>query len=314
MRVMTAETIADKPRTDPTDSGLRSMTGQGIGRAHGELGSVTVELRSVNHRGLRFSTRMNELIGALEGRFEQLVRNELKRGSLQAQVRFVPAAGAVAGSINSPLVMAYAEELHRIRETLGSNDPIDLASLLQLPGAIDLGDRGGIEADEVWPLVNEATLIAIDNIDEMRAAEGATMAAVLRDELRSIAGHRDLIAGLAPSVVQQYRDRIESRVQRFIEGRGIEVTQLDLLREVQLFADRADISEELTRLASHLTMFEETMTNTEAAGRKLDFIIQEMFRETNTIGSKAGDARIAASVVEIKCSIERMRELVQNIE
>jgi uncharacterized protein (TIGR00255 family) len=175
-------------------------------------------------------------------------------------------------------------------------------------------DGGGIEADEVWPLVNEATLIAIDNIDQMRAAEGATMAAVLRDELRSIAGHRDLIAGLAPNVVQQYRDRIESRVQRFIEGRGIEVTQLDLLREVQLFADRADISEELTRLASHLTMFEETMTNTEAAGRKLDFIIQEMFRETNTIGSKAGDARIAASVVEIKCSIERMRELVQNIE
>lgn len=313
MAEMKAETM---PPTGmpPTAVVVRSMTGQGVGRAEGELGSIAVELRSVNHRGLRFSIRLGDLLGPLEGRFEQLIRGELKRGSIQASARFIPAAGAVSGSINAPLVLAYANELHRIRESLMTNDPINLASLLQIPGAIDLGDRGGLDPDEIWPLLRKATLVAVENLDAMRATEGATMAAVLRDEARTIDTHREQIGQLAPTVVEQYRDRLETKVRRFLETRGLEIGPIDLLREVQVYADRSDISEELTRLASHLKMFEAALVDTDAAGRKLDFIIQELFRETNTIGSKAADAKIAASVVEIKCAIERMRELVQNIE
>lgn len=140
------------------------------------------------------------------------------------------------------------------------------------------------------------------------------MATQLRLDAALISEHLSNISELAPSVVTQHRERLEGRINKLLEQRGLEVTQLDLLREVQLFADRCDISEEITRLSSHLQMFSDTLGGSDASGRKLDFIIQEMFRETNTIGSKASDAQIAALVVEIKCGLERMRELVQNLE
>ena len=316
------DTTADDPPAateypgvgEASEPAARSMTGQGTGRAAGEIGSVAVEIRSVNHRGLRINLRMGDRLTALEGRLEQLIRGELNRGSLQVNVSLVPAARSLAAPINSQLVLAYAQELHRLRESLMSDDPIDLAALLQLPGAIDTSDSGSADPETVWPLLRRAALAAIENLDQMRAVEGAAMVDAIRADCESIEQQRVRILEWAPAVVEQYRERLEARVSQFLQGRGIDFGPLDLLREVQIFADRCDISEELTRLASHLRMFAETLITGEAGGRKLDFIIQEMFRETNTIGSKSADARIAAAVVEIKCAIERMRELVQNIE
>lgn len=307
-----AESIAVRDASEALAT--RSMTGHGVGRASGELGTITVELRSVNHRGLRLSLRMGDRLSALEGRLETLIRGELTRGSIQVSVAFVPTAGSVTAAINLPLVTAYAKELHRLRDSLMSDDPIDLAVLLQLPGAIDSTNEQTATPEICWPLLRRAALAAIENLDQMRAAEGAAMVEVIQRECGLIEQHRVQILELAPLVVEQYRDRLETRVSQFLQGRGVDVGPLELLREVQIFADRCDISEELTRLASHLRLFGETLIDGEAGGRKLDFITQEMFREANTIGSKAADARIAASVVEIKCAIERMRELVQNIE
>jgi len=302
------------PPEVPIDSAVRSMTGQGTGCVESELGSLTVELRSVNQRGLRVSPRMGELLAPLEIRFEQLIRSQLKRGALQASVRFSPSAAVLPTMINSEVVIAYVTQLRQIRTTIGLQDPLDLTGLLQLPGAIGGTEGATIDPETVWPLLQEATALALQNLDAMRAVEGAAMAVQLRLDAASIAESLQQIGELAPRVVIQYRERLEGRITRFLEQRGLEVPPLDLLREVQLYADRCDISEEITRLSSHLQLFADTLSGADASGRKLDFIIQEMFRETNTIGSKASDAQIAALVVEIKCALERMRELVQNLE
>jgi uncharacterized protein (TIGR00255 family) len=151
----------------------------------------------------------------------------------------------------------------------------------------------------------------------MRAIEGRRMAETLTEECRQVRVRLDLIADLAPRAVDVYRNRLQGKIERTLEDHGIHVQTVDLLREVQLYADRVDTSEEIVRLGSHLEMFTSVLQGgdqPEPTGRKLDFILQEMFRETNTIGSKASDSAISGHVVEIKCAIERMRELVQNLE
>lgn len=295
-------------------SSVRSMTGQGAGSVQDEIGTVSVELRSVNQRGFRLLAKMSDALSSMEGQFEQLVRAQVKRGSIQASARYAPSNAVPPGSINSAAVVAYATQLHNIRDSLMISDPIDLVGLLQLPGVITDGKGGAVDPEALWVLLHEATLVALNGLDAMRADEGTAMADQLHTDAGLISGYLERIAALAPRVIDQYRDRLEGRIKRLLEERGLDVATVDILREVQLFADRSDISEEVTRLSSHLRMFGDVLAGDDASGRKLDFIIQEMFRETNTIGSKAGDAEIGAMVVEIKCAIERMRELVQNLE
>ena len=304
--------ILTQPMT--TRSSVRSMTGQGAGSVQDEIGTVSVELRSVNQRGIRLLTKVSDALSSMEGQFEQLIRAQVKRGSIQASARYAPSNAVPPGSINGSAVVAYATQLHHIRDSLMISDPIDLAGLLQLPGVITYGEGASADPEALWVMLREATLIALNGLDAMRADEGEAMAEQLRADAGVISGYLERIAALAPRVVDQYRDRLEGRVNRFLQERGLEVAAVDILREVQLFADRSDISEEITRLSSHLRMFGDALGGGDASGRKLDFIIQEMFRETNTIGSKAGDAEIGSMVVEIKCAIERMRELVQNLE
>ena len=207
------------------------------------------------------------------------------------------------------------------RNAVGSDAPIDLTSLITLPGVINSAKQDRRDDKKLWAFVEQVVTAAIDNLNEMRSAEGANMAESLEADCQQIKIHLDRISELAPRSVQAYQDRLESKIKRVLAEREISAEPADLLREVQIYADRADISEEITRLGSHLTMFKDVLNGTandtgqrEPTGRKLDFIIQELFRETNTIGSKAADAEVSANVVEIKCAIERMRELVQNLE
>jgi len=290
------------------------MTGQGLGRSEGEIGAITVEIRSVNQRGLKISPRLSDALSPLETRFEQWVRSRIQRGTVHANAMFSPSAMAAQGEINIAAVSAYAMQLRRIQETIGGDFSIDLTGLLQLPGSVVSGSPRAWDLEILWLLLVEATDQAIDAIDAMRLAEGEAMAVQLRLESTSIQENLDAIAMLAPRVVESYRQRLESKIRRVMDEHGLEFSASDLLRDVQLYADRSDISEEITRLGSHLNMFSQTLRGSEASGRKLDFIVQEMLRETNTIGSKASDAEISTRVVDIKCALERMRELVQNIQ
>ena len=289
------------------------MTGQGVGRSQCELGAIAVELRSVNQRGLKISPRLSDVLTPLESRFEQWIRSRIQRGSVHASASFSPSAIAPLGEINVAAIVAYATQLRRVQETVGGDFTIELTGLLELPGAVVTGAALSLDPDQLWPALVEATDAALDAMDTMRLAEGEVMAVQLRSDSAAIEENLGVVAAFAPRVVDNYRQRLETRIRRVLDEHGLEFSTSDLLRDIQLFADRSDISEEITRLGSHLSMFSQTLQSSDASGRKLDFIVQEMFRETNTIGSKAGDAEISARVVDIKCGIERMRELVQNI-
>jgi uncharacterized protein (TIGR00255 family) len=311
----------------PNHAGVRSMTGQGHATAQGELGTITVEVRTVNNRGFKCSSRISDSLSALENKIETLVRSLIHRGSVSLSVNWRRPAGENLPGVDQDVLMAYARQLQQVRATLaessGRNDgglTIELSSLMSLPGVIVSVKEERRQDDALWDFVQSAITEAIANLDRMREIEGANMAKTLTADLNLIGQSVEQIAVLAPRAVDTYQNRLETKISRILAERQIEVQAVDLLREIQLFADRADISEEVTRLNSHLQMFRSVLSGTagedrrEPTGRKLDFVIQEMFRETNTIGSKAADAAVSAHVVEVKCAIERMRELVQNLE
>jgi uncharacterized protein (TIGR00255 family) len=188
----------------------------------------------------------------------------------------------------------------------------EIGSLLNLPGVLVPGNLR--DDNSVLALTIEAVSEALRDLNRMRQVEGQAMADQLRLLVTEVRGLRDSIELRAPSVLTDYRKRLEGRVRTALSELGHTTSELDLLREVLQFSDRCDIREELVRLASHLDRFEETLSGGDSQGRRLDFLIQEIFRETNTIGAKANDATIAHSVVNIKTSVEQMRELVQNVE
>ena len=293
---------------------LRSMTGQGQAHHDGPHGSFSVEIRAVNNRGFKLVARLGDLLGRFESQIEGVVRGAVARGTVQVNVFWKSRELGSGSRINTEVVAAFFRQLDLLREELGTDSPIDLARLASLPGAIE--DSGRVIEDEefVWGELEKALKASLANFNAMRLTEGQAMESQLRTDSKELIRLLEKIRERAPLVVENYRDRLRGKVEAYLKREGVQVETPELLREVQVFADRGDISEEVTRLQSHFNLFDETMAGDQASGRKLDFVIQEMFRETNTIGSKAGDAEIARHVVDMKCGLERMRELVQNIE
>lgn len=293
---------------------LRSMTGQGQAQNDSPLGSFSIEIRTVNNRGFKLVARLGDVLGRHESQIESVVRGSIRRGTVQLAAYWKPPGTDGALRINTRVVGSYFRQLEVLREELGTDAPIDLARLASLPGAMDEGARLGADEDAVWEELESTLLAALESLDGMRTAEGLAMERQLRLDLQQLTVSLAQIQQRAPLVQDSYRERLRAKVESYLQREGIEIQPPDLLREVQIFADRGDISEEITRLRSHFDLCQQTISSDQANGRKLDFVIQEMFRETNTIGSKAGDAEIARQVVDMKCGLERMRELVQNIE
>jgi len=317
--------------TDALFPHLRSMTGQGRSEVSGEAGTLVTELRSVNNRGLKIILRTNESLAALESDIQNELRGKIERGTVTVHATLRPPAGQDLPRINREVVSAYVSQLVSATDHLASVARIDLSGLLTLPGVLsvdtshDDDEQSTIERKQ---LIVEGVGEAVRRFNEMRHQEAVSMGTVLRSELDNIAARATSIAVLAPGVIERYHERLLEKIKKMLAEHHLPVEPVDIIREVQLFADRSDISEELTRLESHLVLFRGVLegkspadsdkksdpTAGEAVGRKLDFIIQEMFREINTIGSKAGNAAITEHVVEMKCATERMRELVQNME
>lgn len=299
---------------------VRSMTGQGHASGQNDLGNISVEVRTVNNRGFKCSLRLSDSLASLESGIETLARSLIHRGTVHMNVSWRRSAGEHASILDTDVLRRYVQQLSQVgREATELPVTIDLSGLVTLPGVIVASRQDRRQDDALWQFVKSVVAEAIDNLNEMRWSEGARMAAILSTECQEVRRRLDQIEGLAPRSVDVYRTRLQSKIQRVLDQQELEIPSSDLLREVQIFADRVDISEEISRLNSHLVMFRATLEQDNAdppepTGRKLDFIIQEMFRETNTIGSKAADAEISTEVVEIKCGIERMRELVQNLE
>jgi uncharacterized protein (TIGR00255 family) len=213
--------------------------------------------------------------------------------------------------INNALLKGYLQALRTIQSELGSEDKIQLSDILALPGLLEV-DEPPLDWDNLQQLVAQAANAALDGLEAMREAEGRRLCADLEEKLLQVEKLRADVAGIAPQVVVDYRKRLRERLGELLDGTTL--TEERFLGEVAIFADRCSIDEELVRLASHIQEFKETLKSHASVGRKLDFLIQEMNREVNTIGSKANNVHIAASVVSMKSELEKIREQVQNIE
>jgi uncharacterized protein (TIGR00255 family) len=293
------------------------MTGFGDARAATAAGAVGVEVRAVNNRHLKVTVRGPDPYPLLEGEVEKVVRRHVRRGTLLVHVRADRKAAAADAGLNTDLLAAY---LRQVRTACDAAKLPELyaahvfAGALALPGVAPEAGRAE-PADDEWPAVEKALDEALRKLDGMRRDEGRAMAAELTLLHQHVRDQLDLIRAHLPAVTADYRTRILDRVRQAVADANVAVSADHLIREVALFADRTDVAEEITRLSAHLDQFAELVSKgDESAGRKLEFVVQEMGREANTLGSKAGDVTISRHVFEIKATLEKVRELVQNVE
>lgn len=293
---------------------LQSMTGFGEAHSQQDGLAVAVEIRTINNRYFKLSVRTTEGYASLEPQIEALVRNSVHRGTIQVNVRVDRKRSPQDYRINVDVLDRYRRQLESLQQLWDLTGPLSLEALLPLPGVVDDASGEAVDATEDWPVIEATLQIAVDNLGRMRGEEGRAMATDLAANCRTAAESLDQIERRAPLVVAEYRNRLFDRLKRTLAELNVTLDPAEVIKEVSVFADRSDISEEIVRLRSHLEQFQATMELPESAGRKLDFLTQEMNRETNTIGSKANDVEIARSVIEIKTAIERIREMIQNIE
>lgn len=292
------------------------MTGFGEASHSTDRLTVQVEVRAVNNRYLKVTLRTVEPYNTLEADIEKVLRRTVKRGTLQVHLRVQRPARATDFVINPLALQSYVEQVQRLAQQLSLADGGQslLTQVLSLPGVVPEPAVGAFNAEEDWPLVEQTVEAALARMQQMRQEEGRAMAAQLLHLRDHIARELSHVEARTPQVASAYRERLHERVRTLLSELDVEIDRKDLIREVAIFAERSDISEEVVRLASHLTQFGEALNESESPGRKLEFLIQEMFRETNTMGSKASDVEISRHVVEIKGTLEKIRELVQNVE
>ncbi len=294
---------------------LYSMTGYGEASYSSDQLRLAVELRSVNNRYLKVSLRAGEPYNLLEPEVEKVVRRSVKRGTVQVHLRVDRQFAAQDFQINAVALRSYLTQLRSLSGELGVGDgSMLLAQVLALPGVVPEPAAVALDLEEEWPVLEGVLEEAIGKLQQMRQEEGRAMAQEMLQMRDHIGGQLAAIRERAPRVADAYRDRLLERVRVTLAELDVEMDRKDLIKEVAIFAERADISEEVVRLASHLDQFQDIVNEPESAGRKLEFLTQEMFRETNTIGSKASDVEISRHVVEIKGTLEKIRELVQNVE
>ena len=292
------------------------MTGFGEARTQTDELAVAVEVRAVNNRHLKLTVRGTEPYPLYEAEVEKVVRRHVRRGTLHVHVRVERAGQATAPALNVATLTDYLQQIRAACDEAGVPEfaaPL-LAGALALPGVAPESRNGTTPPESEWPVVEQTLDAALKQLNGMRRDEGKAMANELLAHHRTIAGQLDAIRTLVPAVVTDYRQRLLDRVKQAVADAGVVLSAESIIREVALFADRTDVSEEVMRLSSHLGQFGDLVRKGEEAGRKLEFVIQEMGREVNTIGSKAGDVSISRHVFEIKATLEKLRELVLNVE
>lgn len=295
---------------------LYSMTGYGEASLSSDRLKLAIELRAVNNRHLKVTLRASEPYNLLEAEFEKIIRRHIKRGTVLVQLRCQRPAAASDYLINTVALRSYLEQVQAVGRESGLTGGVGeiLGAALALPGVVPEVSNGIVDFEQEWPLMEQVLEQALARMQQMRQEEGKAMATQLLQLRDHIAGQLTLIRARAPHVAEHYRGRLLERVRGLLSELDVQVDRSDVIKEVAIFAERADVSEEIVRLDSHLAQFQDVIEEPESAGRKLEFVTQEMFREANTIGSKASDVDISRHVVEIKGTLEKVRELVQNVE
>ena len=293
------------------------MTGFGEARFQSEDLTLGVEVRAVNNRHLKVTVRGSEPYPMLEPELEKIIRKYVRRGTILVHVRCDRNYRPQDFRINGTALKAYIQQVNDVCAELGWNDRAHhlLGQVLALPGVAPEPGAMGRPADAEMEAVQATLEKALKNLDRMRKEEGRAMGEELLLHRQSILDQMQRIRQHGPTVAEQYRLRLKERVTQALKDCNVNVNEDNLIREVAIFAERSDVAEEVMRLGSHLDQFQDVVKKEDdGPGRKLEFLTQEMFRETNTIGSKAGDVTISRHVVEIKSTLEKIRELVQNVE
>jgi uncharacterized protein (TIGR00255 family) len=290
------------------------MTGYGDARRQNERLSVAVEVRSVNSRYLKIATKSPEALAPFENEIEKVVRAAITRGTVSVTIRADSVGVRNHYRIDREVLRDYWRQLNEAAEAIPLAAKVDLSSLLALPDVVTEEEAFRSDRTDDWPMIQNALESALESLHAFRVAEGSSMQRDLELNCHAITEQLESVANRASQVARDYRDRLLDRIRELLSGTDIQVGSSDLIREVSIFADRCDINEEITRLRSHLEQFDAFLKEEASQGRKLEFLSQEMFREINTIGSKANNVEIAHSVVEMKAAIEKMREILQNVE
>jgi uncharacterized protein (TIGR00255 family) len=294
---------------------ILSMTGFGEAQREADGRVYHVEVRSVNNRYLKTATRLPEDFAFMEADLERLVRGRVARGSLTVRLFVRNLTAAAAYDLNAAALRSYVTQLRQVADDTGDTGlSIDLSGLAALPGVCQPPEVTEHERTQRWEIASALTNAAIDRLVEMRTVEGAELAADLNAQCAVIGTSLAAVQQRSPLVVAEYRQRLFDRIKLLLAEQAVQLTEQDLVREVAIYAERSDIHEEIARLRGHVTQFEATLKHGAAAGRKLEFIAQEMLREANTMGSKSGDAELGRLIIDIKSAIDRIKEQVQNVE
>jgi len=292
---------------------IKSMTGFGRGESSDGVHNFSVEVKTVNHRYNDIIIKMPKHLLFLEEKVKKSTKKYINRGRVEIYVNFEYVADSnVEVEVNVPLALAYKSELENMISQLGIEDDIRLTHLLTLPEVIKT-ERKEIDENAVWSCLSQALEIAFENVVNMREKEGIELKKDIELQLNKLEVLIDKIENRAPLIVLEYKEKLKERVSQLIdESANLDEERLNF--EIVLFADKSDINEEVVRFKSHIKQFYMSLEQEEPVGRKLDFLIQEMNREINTIGSKANDLEIINYVMDIKTQLEKIREQIQNIE
>jgi uncharacterized protein (TIGR00255 family) len=291
---------------------MKSMTGYGLGECSERGFKVTVEVSSVNRKQSEIAVNLPRDLEVLEAQIRDEINRAVARGRLTVRVAVHAADGPSKSHINTALARVYVRELRALAKELKLTDAITLDLLSRAPGVLQPAASIS-EADELWPATAKALKQALQVMIRMREREGSVLARDLKSRIAFMRKGVARIAQRAPEVAERYREQLTKR----IKSAGLDAPVLEderLLKEVFYFADRSDVSEELTRLGSHFQQFDDCVKSTEPMGRTLDFLSQEINREINTLGSKANDSAISRDIVLLKAELEKFREQVQNVE
>ena len=293
---------------------INSMTGYGEAQGEADGVSYAVEIKSVNNRYFKTIIKLPELATFLEEDIDKLLKQNISRGTVNYVLRLKDASANTLFDIDETALQAVAEKLSRAGSSSGINGTIDIGNLLNLPGIIQPALPDEEKAEQIKKIVMEISQQALDKLKQMRAAEGGCLEADVKKCCTAIEEELKQIRSRSSIVLQEYAEKLKKRVNELLAHAELKIDEGILAREVAVFAERSDISEEVSRLDSHLQQFEQCLNGIDQVGRRLDFISQEMLREANTIASKASDTETTRYVVNIKCQIDRIKEQVQNIE
>jgi len=291
---------------------IKSMTG--FGRGHEVLNGrdITVEIRAVNHRYYEFSSRLPRAYTFAEEKLKSLLQGRISRGKVEVSVQ-VQNVTAVSEKItaNKEVIADYVAALREIKEELSLTDDLSLSAVMRLPDAFTVV-KAEVDEEQLWENLKAVTEQALASFIGMRETEGERMKADISARLTTIEGNVDFIESRSPIIVGNYRKRLYDKMCEVLEGKNIDENRI--LLEAGIFSEKTAVDEETVRLRSHIAQFREMLESAEPIGRKLDFLVQEMNRETNTIGSKVQDIEVTKIVVDQKSEIEKIREQIQNIE